>query len=76
MRLFACTRATGSLEERPCESVARRAQFDLEPSGSKSFEQSLGLRRVERVEAFGEPAVDGREQIARLGTIPAPARAA
>jgi hypothetical protein len=31
------------------------------------FEQSLGLFQIERVEAFGEPAVDRSENVAGLG---------
>ena len=33
-------------------------------------EQRLGLLQVERVEAFGEPAVDRREKIAGLLPLP------
>ena len=35
-------------------------------SGVQLIEQRLGLLQIERVEAFGEPAVDRREQIAGL----------
>ena len=30
------------------------------------IQQHLGLLQIERIEAFGEPAVDWREQFARL----------
>jgi hypothetical protein len=35
-------------------------------SGVQLVQQRLGLLQIERVEAFGEPAVDRREKIARL----------
>jgi hypothetical protein len=38
------------------------------PSSSQRVEQSFGLLEVERVEAFGEPAVDRGEKIA--GRVP------
>ncbi len=38
--------ASGRVPPEPGE-VGRRAQFDLEPSGSKSIEQGLGLFQVE-----------------------------
>jgi hypothetical protein len=36
-----------------------------EPPSRQLFEQRLGLLQVQRVEAFGEPTVDGGEQLAR-----------
>jgi hypothetical protein len=38
--------------------------------GGQLVEQSLGLLQIERVEAFGEPAVDRSEQIAGLVSLP------
>jgi hypothetical protein len=43
-------------------------------SSSQLIEQRLCLYKVGRVEALGEPAVDGREQLAGFGT-PAPVAA-
>src|SRR5262245_21070866 len=41
-----------------------------ESSGSGQLvEQRLRLDEVARVEALGEPAVDGREQVARFGAL-------
>ena len=43
----------------------RRGRF-LDVSGRQLFEQRLRLLQIERVEAFGEPAVDRSKQFARL----------
>jgi hypothetical protein len=62
--------AGGPVIRRPCSSdedarIAVPADSRQQaPSRRQRVEQYLGLFQVERVEAFGEPAVDGREQIA------------
>ena len=50
--------------EKQCAGVFRSCW-----SGVQLIEQSLGLLQIERVEAFGEPAVDRREQSAGLRVL-------
>src|SRR5262249_23267143 len=40
-----------------------------ETGSGQVIEERLGLLQVKRVEAFGEPAIDGREQVASLGAL-------
>src|SRR5437764_13632131 len=48
------------------ETLIRTA--DRPAAGSRQFvEQRLGLFQIGGVEALGEPAVEGREQLARFG---------
>jgi hypothetical protein len=55
-----------AIRRRPSERFAS-ARF-VAPSSSQRVEQNFGLLQVERVEPFGEPAVDRREEIA--GRVP------
>ena len=47
-------------------AATKSGRFRNRLSGVQLVEQSLGVFQIERVEAFGEPAVDWSEQFASL----------
>ena len=59
--------AAGRAMKRP-ETLSERP-FRNWSSSVQLIEQRLGLLEHRRIEAFGKPVVDGREQIASLGSI-------
>jgi hypothetical protein len=54
---------------RGCERPGCRRNERSAMSNGQLVEQRLGLFEIERVEAFGEPAVDRSEQITGLGAL-------
>jgi hypothetical protein len=66
------TAANGIFIQQPRRRRSTASSAQRKPScssGTQLIEQRLGLLEHRRIEAFGKPVVDGREQIASLGSI-------